>query len=289
MTTAHAYFEFKRTLESIYSVREADNIADWVFESVTGQRKWERRADVNSILASDISKRLENYLQQLLKFKPVQYVLNESWFYKRKFFVDENVLIPRPETEELVEWIVGDLRGTNPGSKDLSILDIGTGSGCIAVSLKKEIPEAGVTAIDISENVVFVAKRNAHDLDAEINFFIIDFLKEDHWNRLSKFDIIVSNPPYIPFKGKEALEKNVVNFEPGVALFVEDDNRFIFYEAIAAFAKFHLYKTGKIYVEVHEEYAGHVRNIFENAGFNSTIKKDVYGKERMVKAFWHAI
>jgi release factor glutamine methyltransferase len=209
--------------------------------------------------------------------------MNEAWFYKMKFFVNENVLIPRPETEELVEWIIKDVRSTMRNVQ-CSILDIGTGSGCIPVSLKRELHNANVTAIDVSEKALQVAKKNAESLDAKIDFLLIDFLNENNWKALSQFDIIVSNPPYIPFHEKEKLAKNVTAFEPGVALFVEDKNPFIFYEKIGMLAKSHLKPTGKIYVEVNEDYAKNVKDIFENAGFISEIKKDIYGKERMVNA-----
>jgi release factor glutamine methyltransferase len=226
---------------------------------------------------------LQNYLQQLLQHKPVQYVLNEAWFYKMKFFVNENVLIPRPETEELVEWIIKDVRCTM-ANVYCSILDIGTGSGCIPISLKRGLHNANVTAIDVSEKALQIAKKNAEELDAEIDFLQIDFLDESKWKALPQFDIIVSNPPYIPFREKEKLAKNVTAFEPGVALFVEDKNPFIFYEKIVTLAKNHLKQKGKIYVEVNEEYAESIKVIFENAGFISEIKKDMYGKERMVSA-----
>jgi release factor glutamine methyltransferase len=223
---------------------------------------------------------LNEYLKELLKHKPVQYVLNEAWFYKRKFFVDENVLIPRPETEELVEWIIADV-----GDKEnFEFLDIGTGSGSIPVSLKKELRNANVTAIDVSEKALFVARKNAKELDAEIHFKLIDFLSASEWRALLKYDIIVSNPPYIPIAEKQILAKNVTDFEPGLALFVDDNNPYIFYEKIADFAKLHLKEKGKIYIEVHEEYAKNVKGIFEKAGFISKIKKDIYGKERMVCA-----
>ncbi len=141
-----------------------------------------------------------------------------------------------------------------------------------------------VTAIDVSEKALLVAKKNASDLHASINFFQMDFLNKDEWKTLSQYDIIVSNPPYIPIAEKEILSKNVKDFEPAIALFVENNDPFIFYKKMAEFAKSHLKENGNIYVEVHEEYARQVGNIFENAGFKSEIKKDIYGKERMIKA-----
>jgi len=285
MTTASIYNHFKNQLKAVYDDREAENISDWIFENVTGLKRWERRGNRNKELNETDSEKLKKYLDELLKHKPVQYVLNEAWFYKRKFYVNENVLIPRPETEELVEWIVKDEKNNADGnSKQTNIIDIGTGSGCIPVSLKKELPEANVTAIDVSEKALVVSKKNAKELNASIDFFQIDFLKEDEWKALPQIDIIVSNPPYIPINEKEILAKNVIDFEPEIALFVENNDPFIFYKAIAKFAKCHLKEKGRIYVEVHEEYAKQVKIIFENAGLISEIKKDIYGKERMVKA-----
>jgi release factor glutamine methyltransferase len=282
MTTATSYNQFKNKLKTLYQQGEAENISDWVFENVTGLKRWQRRENKTQELKGSDLKMIENYLGELLKYKPVQYVLNEAWFYKMKFFVNENVLIPRPETEELVEWIVADLR-KETDSKQTNIIDIGTGSACIPISLKKEFPKTFVTATDVSEKALSVAKRNATELNAAIDFYQINFLKEDEWEGLSRYDIIASNPPYIPINEKEILSKNVTDFEPEIALFVENNDPFIFYKKISKFAKTHLKENGKIYVEVHEEYAKEVKVIFENAGFISEIKKDMYGKERMVR------
>lgn len=279
MTIGEFYFDFTKKLKTMYEDREAENISDWVFENVTGLKRWQRRQDQNEKLDKPHFEKLKNHLKELLQHRPVQYVLNEAWFYKRKFYVDENVLIPRPETEELVEWIIKDT------SKPTKIIDIGTGSGCIPVSLKKELPASNVTAIDISDKALFVAKKNANDLHAAISFYQVDFLKEKEWEPLSQYDTVVSNPPYVPIREKEILAKNVTDFEPGIALFVANNDPFIFYKKIAEFSKTHLNWGGKIYVEVHEQYAKQVKFIFENAGFNSEIKEDMYGKERMIKAF----
>ena len=310
MTTTLAYIDFKKKLQTIYDNREADNISDWVFENVTGLKKWERRANLNDELKENDFNKLQEYLEQLLKHEPVQYVLNEAWFYKMKFYVNKNVLIPRPETEELVEWIIADVRSTIfdvrykeslhvefpnsyltpdtshliPDTSYLQIIDIGTGSGCIPVSLKKELSNVHVSAIDVSEKALFVARKNAEELNTKIDFLQIDFLEETAWDNLQQYDIIVSNPPYIPIREKEILAKNVTDFEPAIALFVENNDHYIFYEKITKFAKSHLNENGKIYTEVHEEFANNIKIIFENAGFISTIKKDIYSKERMVKA-----
>lgn len=281
MTAAHLYIEFKNKLESIYDDREAKNITDWVFENVTGLKKWQLR-DQQITLSDTHKNKLEKYLEELLQSKPVQYVLNEAWFYKRKYYVNEDTLIPRPETEELVEWVIDDLKRKKKNK--IRILDVGTGSGCIPVSLKLELPHAAVTAIDVSGKALLVAKKNAEELNADISFLQVDFLQNAEWHLLGEYDVIVSNPPYIPVSEKKMLSKNVIDFEPEMALFVNDNDPFIFYNKIAEFAQLHLTKDGNIYVEVHEEYAHQVNGIFCNIGFSTAIKKDIYGKERMVSA-----
>lgn len=281
MTIAELYNDFVSRLSGIYDKREAANITDWVMESVTALS----RAKILASPEFDVSEKnrgiLHNYLHQLLQHKPVQYVLNEAWFYKMKFYVNEQVLIPRPETEELVSWIVEE---DKIDESRISILDIGTGSGCIAVSLKKNIPRAAVTAIDISEKALKVANKNARELNTPIQFLQIDFLNDQSSDRLHCYDVIVSNPPYIPINEREKLARNVAAFEPPVALFVNNDTPFLFYEVIAAFSKKHLNENGKIYTEVHEGYATEVSKIFSEKNFIPEIRKDMYGKNRMIKA-----
>ena len=286
MTTAQFYNNFFKELKSIYEEREAANIADWVFENITHLKKWERKESLNKLSNEQLSK-LKQTLNELLLHKPIQYVLNEAWFYKMNFFVNEAVLIPRPETEELVSWVVKEVRSTkhNVSSEEHRILDVGTGSGCIAISIKKELLESNVIALDVSEQALIIAKKNADNLGAHIRFIKNNFLNEGTWHQLGDYDILVSNPPYIPGKEKERLSKNVTKFEPDIALFVPNDDPFIFYNKIAGFALRHLKMPGKIFVEIHENYAGEVHKIFTSYDFKVEIKKDIYGKERMIKAY----
>jgi release factor glutamine methyltransferase len=193
------------------------------------------------------------------------------------------VLIPRPETEELVEWIIED-RKKEKHENQLSIADIGTGSGCIAIALKKKLSAAHITAIDVSKEALTTAKENAIDNDAKIDFIQLDFLDESSWKGLQQFDIIVSNPPYIPVNEKEKLDKNVTLFEPHTALFVPDHSPLLFYEKIALFAKKHLKKDGKIYAETHEEFANATAHIFSKQFQEVKLKQDLLGKNRMIKA-----
>jgi len=297
MTIETAYKQFLQKLNAIYDEREANNIVDWVFESIAGIKRSDRLAGKQNELSISTIEQLNNALQQLMQHKPVQYVLQEAWFYKMKFFVNEHVLIPRPETEELVEWIIEDVRGkmyevrskqsSNIGHQisDIKhILDVGTGSGCISVSLKKHLPCCTITAIDISEDALLVAKKNAELLDVSVDFIQLDFLDETSWPSLPSFHIIVSNPPYIPETEKSNLDKNVVEHEPHIALFVKETDPFIFYHALINFSESHLNKGGKIFVEVHEDYAKDVQQIFEENKFQSEIRKDMYGRDRMIKA-----
>ena len=298
MTVDEYYKYFAKQLKTIYEDREATNIADWVFESIANCKRLDRVAHKQQAISNAMIEHLNNALQQLLQHRPVQYVLGEAWFYKMKFFVNENVLIPRPETEELVEWVVEKVRGAmydiqnkndysigNLTSHIAHVLDIGTGSGCIAIAVKKELPHAEIFAVDVSEEALHVARQNAKGTNVHIKFIQLDFLNENYWAALPSFNIIVSNPPYIPENEKNQLAKNVVSHEPHLALFVPDEDPFIFYKKMAMFAGSHLKENGKIFAEVHEDYAKKVQQIFAEKDFKTKIKKDIYERERMICAY----
>jgi release factor glutamine methyltransferase len=286
MTIDDAYKALLDPLKNIYESREATNIADWVFESITGINRLKRLTNKTSEMDSSKSKLLDESLQRLLSYEPLQYVLNEAWFFKMKLFVNKEVLIPRPETEEFVEWILDDIRKhVRYQGADIHIVDIGTGSGCIAIALKKEIPGSTIYSIDISEPALRVARQNAEAHMVKIDFLQLNFLDESNWDKLNSFDIIVSNPPYIPEGEKIKLDKNVVMHEPHLALFVENSNPFIFYKKIIMFASEHLLPGGKVYVEVHEDYSGEVANLFLKENFKTRLKKDLHGRDRMICAF----
>jgi release factor glutamine methyltransferase len=218
------------------------------------------------------------YLFQLLLGKPYQYVIGESLFYGLDFFVNEHVLIPRPETEELVEWMIKNINN----NLIINILDIGTGSGCIPIVLKKHLPKATIYSIDISEKALEVAKQNAKFHHQEIHFIHDDFLNFSLPNTL-KFDIIVSNPPYIPIQEKEILDRQVVDFEPNLALFVPDDQPFLFYKKISEFSLQHLNKNGQIFLEVHQNYANEVVELFKNDYKKIELRNDISSNPRMIK------
>jgi release factor glutamine methyltransferase len=269
-------------LYHLYDNREAANIADWVMENITGWKKIDRIVNKNVPLSLPQTENLSVYTAQLMENTPVQYVLNECWFYGMKLWVNKDVLIPRPETEELVEWIADDIKSSQSAEK--KILDIGTGSGCIPIALKKTIPQLDVHSCDISAAALEVAKRNATENKLSVHFMQLDFLNELQRNKLDEYDILVSNPPYIPESDKPNMANNVLLHEPHEALFVSNKDPFIFYEAIARFSKKHLRSGGSIYMEVHEAAAQSVKTIFSDEGYNNiTVKKDMQGKERMVK------
>jgi release factor glutamine methyltransferase len=228
---------------------------------------------------------LENALLKLKNQIPVQYIVGETAFYGLLFKVDKNVLIPRPETEELVEWIVQNLpigRQAHKKSESLKILDIGTGSGCIAISLVKNLPNAQVFALDISAEALIVAKNNAEFNQVTIDFIHVDILTLDKLP--DTFDVIVSNPPYVRKSEKDLMQQNVLFHEPNIALFVENENPLLFYDKIAELAKNHLTENGVLYFEINQYLGNETVDLLKTKGFkNIELKKDVYGVDRMVK------
>jgi len=283
MTVHEAQQQLLTSLYELYDNREAATIADWVMEHVTGMRKIDRIMHKQSPLAPDRLAQLQQYTRELLAHKPVQYVLHEAWFCGMPFYVDENVLIPRPETEELVEWIVKEVSGFK--FQVSSLLDIGTGSGCIPVALKKKLPNLKVYALDVSEAALNVAQKNANALNASITFYKNNILEKAAWYKLPVFDIIVSNPPYIRQSEEKEMRKNVLLHEPHLAVFVPDEDALVFYKAIAEFGLTHLNKEGRLFFEINEALGNEVKQLLEEHGYsNVEVKKDMQGKERMVKA-----
>ena len=283
MTIKEYYRHYLRKLQTIYDLDEASVMAGWVFENKASLKRSDILKDPELILDIDTIEKLNYSLQRLLQHEPVQYILGETWFCNLKLKVNSHVLIPRPETEELVDWIIEDNKKEN-NEKHLSIADIGTGSGCIAIVLKKKLSAAHVTAIDVSKGALITAKENAIDNEVKIDFIQLDFLDELTWEGLNSFDIIVSNPPYIPVNEKEKLHKNVTLFEPHTALFVPDHSPLLFYEKIALFAKEHLKEDGIVYAETHEEFANAAARVFSKQFQQVTLKQDILGKNRMIKA-----
>ena len=281
MTIQLAYQHTLLQLKIWYDEREAANITDLVMEHITGKKKIERLLDKQQILTNPQIEKLNSILGDLATHKPIQYVLAEAWFAGFKFYVNEHTLIPRPETEELVDWIKEESRKLKVKSQKL--LDIGTGSGCISIALKKQVPEFSIISIDVSKEALAVAQQNADALEADIDFLHIDFLDEANWDQLPVVDIIVSNPPYIKQSEQDRMAKNVLDFEPASALFVPDEDALLFYRKIAVFSKTHFAKKGCIFLEINETLGKDVVELYENAGYIVELKKDLQGKDRMVK------
>lgn len=318
MTVQQSTQQLLFSLFHIYKEREARNIADLVMESVTGWKRIDRIINKLVPLSKEMEILLAGYTQDLLRHKPVQYVLHEAWFYDMKFYVDEQVLIPRPETEELVRWVVDEVRsresavgaGLAPApsesgirSRDASIessvleahknqqvdyiniLEIGTGSGCIAIALKKKLPAAGVYSCDVSKKALEIAAENAAANQIPVEFILCDFLNPVKRNALPLTDIIVSNPPYVPHCEMETMHQHVINYEPHLALFVSDNDPLLFYREIAGHAQTHLTDSGQIFVELHEDMGDAVSEVFRLSGFEDLeLRQDMQGKNRMLKA-----
>ena len=222
-------------------------------------------------------------LAQLQLEKPIQYITGEAWFYGLKFEVNENTLIPRPETEELVEWILNSSITHHP--TPITILDIGTGTGCIPIALKANLPQANVSAIDVSEKAIEVAKRNAELNKVEVNFIQANILEVEDLSQLpSSYNIIVSNPPYVRNLEKQEIKKNVLDYEPHLALFVEDTDALLFYRKIAQLAIKNLSENGLLFFEINQYLGNETVELLQNLGFkNIELKKDMFGNDRMIR------
>lgn len=283
MTIQQSYKQLLFQLYEMYDDREAANIADLVIENITSFKKTDRLINKQFPLNEEQLQLLNDYTNELLKHKPVQYVLHEAWFAGMKLFVDENVLIPRPETEELIEWVIKEVAGCP--LPVASLLDIGTGSGCIPVALKKKLPSVDVHALDNSKEALNVARRNAASQQTEINFHLLNILDKNLWKQLPKFDIIVSNPPYVTQSEASSMQQNVLRYEPHLALFVSDEDALKFYKAIGEFGLTHLNKNGKLFFEINERMGEQVCDLLmQNNYSNIELKKDLQNKERMIKA-----
>ena len=283
MTVQDAYKQLMYQLFELYDDRESTNIANMVIEHVIGLKRIDRIIHKQLPLNKRQEEIFIQYSNELLKKKPVQYVLHEAWFAGMQLYVDENVLIPRPETEELVEWVIKEVSGFQfPVS---SLLDVGTGSGCIPVALKKKLPEINVQAIDVSEKALLVAQKNASMQSTTITFLHTDILDKNKWNSFPNFDIIVSNPPYIKQTEKNEMRENVVGHEPHIALFVPDEDALLFYRTIAEFGLQHLSNNGKLFFEINEALGKEVSMLLEQHGYiNIELRKDLQEKDRMIMA-----
>lgn len=267
------------SLSELYPEPEIKNISFLLIEKLSGFSRTQILINKSTVFSAEQRKQLISFTEKLKKNIPVQYVLGETEFYGLKFSVNESVLIPRPETEELVQWIIDE----NKNAPSLHILDIGTGSACIAIALKRNMSFANITAFDISEKALDTAKKNAEQNNVCINFEQVNILEENDFSQ--KWDVIVSNPPYIPEKEKINMHENVLQHEPAVALFVPNETPLLFYEKIALFALKHLNENGKLYFEIHFDSGERVVDLLQKLNFkNIELRKDIAGNNRMVKA-----
>ncbi|MDX1904491.1 MAG: peptide chain release factor N(5)-glutamine methyltransferase [Thermonemataceae bacterium] len=270
--------EIAQELLTYYTSSEAEQLSFILLEYFFSVQKTVILKNINFHIDSSLKKKLFDAINRLKKQEPIQYILGEAYFLGRKFMVNENVLIPRPETEELVGLIC-----QKHQQKKMAILDIGTGSACIAVSLALCMPKAMVSALDISEKALEVAKKNAQNFEVSINFIKADVLE---WQAdKQSYDIVVSNPPYITESEKIFMEKNVLDFEPSLALFVKDDKPLIFYERIALLSTQLLSENGFLYFEINEAFGEAVKVLLQTLHFeNISLKNDMYGKARFIEA-----
>ncbi len=277
---------FKDELKNSYESGELETIMWWCFEDFVNIKRSELTLEKNETVSESELLKFSFAVKELKQHKPIQYILGKADFYGMKFIVNKNVLIPRPETEELVEMIINEFQISDFRfqKQPINILDIGTGSGCIAIALKKNFPSANVTAIDISEEALKVAKQNAKLNNVEINFIQDNILNLSNNYQLTTNNYIVSNPPYICISEKEQMQKNVLDYEPHLALFVENNNPLLFYEAITNFALQHLKPNGRLYFEINQAYGEETKQMMEQKGFkNVLLKKDLNDKSRILR------
>ena len=271
---------FLNSLSGFYTEKEILSLFFQSVQKVTGYPKSVLLADPAFSFSCEQEKQLNTILVRLQAMEPIQYILEECEFYGLLFYVNPTVLIPRPETEELVEWIISDHSGQRG-----NLLDIGTGSGCIAVSTGNFLKSFSVSAIDISGSALAVAKRNAERNNCQIQFMQADILKPDNIRFDDIFDVIVSNPPYVREQEKQRMSQNVVGYEPHLALFVSDDDPLVFYKTIALFGKKQLKERGKLYLETNEALGKETVTLLSSLGYKDIVlRKDIFGRDRMIRA-----
>ncbi|MGX7666912.1 peptide chain release factor N(5)-glutamine methyltransferase [Flavobacterium pedocola] len=272
---------FAQELASIYDEQEIDSFFFILLEAFHDMKRVDLVLNPDFELDGMQVLQWETVLDQLKKQKPIQYILGETEFYGLPFFVNENTLIPRPETEELVDWILKESKVKSQES-EVKILDIGTGTGCIAIALAKNLPNAKVFAIDVSEKALEVARRNAKRNGVEVEFLHQSVLETNDLGQT--FDIIVSNPPYVRELEKEEIKKNVLDYEPHLALFVEDTDALVFYRKISELAIKNLSENGQLYFEINQYLGNEMKQLLQRLNFrNIELRKDIYGNDRMVK------
>ena len=274
---------FTEALSKTYPQTEIDSFFFILIEEKLNLKRIDTVLNPNYLIEDSIEIELKNIITRLQKQEPIQYIIGNTEFYGYPFLVDKNTLIPRPETEELVSWILEEINKTEEiSNEEVSIIDIGTGSGCIPISLAKEQKNSNIFAIDVSNKALKVAKKNAVINNVEISFIEQNILETNSLPQ--RFDIIVSNPPYVRELEKAEIKQNVLNNEPHLALFVEDDNPLLFYKKIADLAINHLLKNGILFFEINQYLGKETVLMLKEKGFtNIILKKDYFGNDRMIK------
>jgi release factor glutamine methyltransferase len=280
MTLAESRKMIKQTLSGLYDDNEIRNFTDLLFFQLLNYSKIDIRLKGNEVISQKVEKTLEGMLKRLVAFEPVQYILGETIFFDLSFMITPHVLIPRPETEEIVDWVCRDING-----KKADILDIGTGSGCIAVALAKHLPMANISGCDNDEKALEISVKNAERNGVKVKFFYLDVLNSAPIHD-TKYHVLVSNPPYVRESEKALMGSNVLNYEPPGALFVPDEDPLIFYKAIAELGYRILLPEGIIYCEINENLAEETLHVFVERNYQTAeIRRDINGKSRMIKVF----
>ena len=286
MTTGKFRNHFINSLEGLYPIEELKSFFYLLAGKYLNLSRINIALQLNNELTHEEQSSFYQAADRLRNHEPIQYILGETEFFGMPITVNKQVLIPRPETEELVSWIIEDV-----DKNEATILDIGTGSGCIAISLAKKLNNAVVSAIDISTRAIEVAKKNTLINNVNIEFSRVDVLNFEadldlHHKWESKFDIIVSNPPYVRMQEKKLMKLNVIDHEPDIALFVEDDDPLLFYRKISQLSKQYLRHNGTLYLEINEYLGLEMEKMLNKAGFKHVLlKKDMFGKNRMIKCW----
>ncbi len=272
---------FHNELAFLYPKTEIDSFFYLSIDEYLNLQKIDTVLQSDFIVCVEKLKLFNSTIHRLKREEPIQYIFWKTEFYGFPFIVNKHTLIPRPETEELVSWVLDTIQESY--KKRISILEIGTGTGCIPISIKKNLPNSDVFTVDISEKAIEIAKQNAKLNDVTIHFEKVDILSTSSLKR--KYDIIISNPPYVRELEKEKMSNNVLNYEPENALFVKDNNPLIFYKKITELAISHLNKKGFLFFEINEYLGDETKRLIEEIGFKKVkIKKDIFGKDRMIKA-----
>jgi release factor glutamine methyltransferase len=285
-TIGDIFSNYKKGLADIYDANEPEAITLLTVAEITGWTKAKIKAFAGDELTAEQSNKADEILIRLKTGEPIQYILGYTEFYGLPFKVNPSVLIPRPETEELVEWILLSVSSLRLAVCSLNILDIGTGSGCIAISLKKNLPDASVSAVDISAEALKTARENAELNKVEVDFIKDDILNQSNHSPLTNhYSLIISNPPYVTQHDKTKMHQNVTGFEPHTALFVPENVPLLFYKAIADFALKNLKTGGLLFFEINESLGKETVQLLESKGFkNIELRQDMSGRDRMIKA-----